>query len=188
MKPTLAYFLMLHVTVSLGGWPGASADTVSWDVIGAGGEVGLSSGSYQVSASVGQIGVELLESPSYRIYSGFWNPWLGGQVGAEDRGDLNLPTTYQLSQNYPNPFDSQTTIHYAVPTTSHVTLEIYDLMGHQVRLLEDEAREPGYYFIRWDGKNGNGRKTGSGVYLCHMRARAGEGEGFSQSREMLLLH
>lgn len=176
------------VVLLVGGtWSQVWADQVFWDVVASGGVVGSNSGSYVMSASVGQTSVELLGGVTYRIHSGFWTPWLIDQVEVEKIGWLDLPTTYQLSQNYPNPFKSQTAIHYAVPSVSRVTVEIYDLLGHRVRLLADTAHEPGYYFVRWDGKNGSGRKAGNGVYVCRMTAHAGNGSGFSRTKQMLLL-
>jgi hypothetical protein len=185
MKQQVASFVIL--LASAGMWSQGWADHVFWDVVASGGVVGSNSGSYVMSASVGQTGTVLLGGMSYRIYSGFWTPWLIDQVEVEKIEWQNLPTTYQLSPNYPNPFNKQTAIHYAVPSMSYVTVEVYDLVGHRIRLLTDTAHEPGYYFTRWDGKDGSGRVAGSGIYVCRMSARAGGGRGFSHSRQMLLL-
>lgn len=168
-------------------WFQASADRVSWDVIAAGGVIGSSSTNYRVSASVGQTGVDLLTGVTYRVYSGFWNPWLIGLVGAEDPGGLTLPSTYQLSQNHPNPFGAETIIPYAVPKLSQVTMEIYNLRGQRVRLLTDAVQQPGYHFIRWDGRNAGGGEVASGIYLCRMTARAAAGATYVNSRELLLV-
>jgi hypothetical protein len=185
VKHLLAGFL---VVLGAGGtWSPVWGDQVSWDVVALGGVVGSSSDSYVMAASVGQTGTVLLGGTAYRIYSGFWTPWLIDQVEVEEIEWLDLPATYQLSQNYPNPFTNQTAIHYAVPTESHVTMEIYDLVGHRVRLLTDTAHEPGYYFVRWDGANSSGRRAGNGVYVCRMTARLGDGSSFSHSKQMLLL-
>ena len=170
-----------------GTWSRGWADQVFWDVVASGGIVGSNSGSYIMSGSVGQTGIVLAGGAAYRIYSGFWTPWLIDQVEVEKIEWQNLPKTYQLSQNYPNPFNNQTAIHYAVPSMSRVTVEIYDLVGHRVRLLTDTAHQPGYYLTRWDGKDGSGRFAGSGIYLCRMSVRASEGSGFSQTKQVLLL-
>jgi hypothetical protein len=170
-----------------GMWSQGWGDQIYWDVVASGGVVGSNSEGYVMSASVGQTGTVVLGGSTCRIHSGFWTPWLIDQVEVEEIRWLDLPTTYQLSQNYPNPFNNQTAIHYAVPRQSHVTMEIYDLLGHRVRLLTDTTHEPGYYFVRWNGANSSGRRASNGVYVCRMTARAGGGSSFSHSKQMLLL-
>jgi hypothetical protein len=166
---------------------GASADRVSWDVVSSGGITGSVSGSYKLWGSVGQTGVDMLTGVTYRVYSGFWNPWLIGMVEAEDGVSLGRPTTYQLGQNYPNPFNAGTTVRYALPTAGRVLVEIFNLRGQRVRVLADATLEAGYHFARWDGKNVYGQDVGSGVYLCRMTARGPAGSCFEHSREMLLV-
>jgi hypothetical protein len=156
-------------------------------VIPAGGVIGSSSANYRVSASVGQTGVDLVSGVTYRVYSGFWNPWLIAVVEAEDEGGLSLPVTYQLGQNWPNPFGPGTTIPYALPKPSQVSMEIYNLRGQRVRLLTNAVRQPGYHFVRWDGTDASGAELGSGVYLCKMTAHGAAGTAYVHSREMLLV-
>lgn len=187
MRSFLAVSAAGFLFMSSAVWLQASADRVSWDVIAAGGVIGSTSSNYKVSASVGQTGVDLLTGVTYRVYSGFWNPWLIGLVGAEDPAGLTLPATYQLSQNHPNPFGGETTIPYAVPRPSQVTVEIYNLRGQQVRLLTDGVQQPGYHFIRWDGRDGFGGELGSGIYLCRMTARPAAGTAHVHSTELLLV-
>jgi hypothetical protein len=75
------------------------------------------------------------------------------------------PRTFALSQNYPNPFNPATEIRFAVPTAGQVRLAVYDLLGREVRLLVDEARNPGTYAVRFDA-----RGLASGVYLYRLEA------------------
>ena len=79
--------------------------------------------------------------------------------------DAVLPETLMLHQNYPNPFNPVTTIRYAVPTTQHVTLKVYDLHGGQVAKLVDGEKTPGYYQIDFDAEN-----LPSGVYFYRLMA------------------
>lgn len=185
MKHLLAGLLVF--VVAAGTWSRASADRVSWDVMASGGVVGSSSGSYRVSASVGQTGVDLLGGAAYRVYSGFWNPWLIGLVEAEEEGGWHVPATYSLNQNSPNPFSSETTIQYGLPKQSHVMLEVFNLRGERVKLLATGVQEPGLHAVRWDGTDAADQEVGSGVYLCRMIARSAGGRAFMQSREMLLV-
>lgn len=177
----------LGLLCGLAAGPEAHAETVSWDVVAAGGTIRSSSAGYTVSASVGQAAVGVLSGATYRLYTGFWNPLLTGAVGAEDQPFLQIPRKFGLTGNHPNPFGSHTTIRYAVPRHSHVTIEVYNLAGHRVRTLSEGAREPGYHHARWDGLDDRGCRAGSGIYLSRMSARCGGGKVFQQSRAMLIV-
>lgn len=86
------------------------------------------------------------------------------------------PTSYFLGQNYPNPFNPKTTINYQLPTTSHVTLKVFDLLGREVATLVDEPTEAGEHAVQFDG-----RELSSGVYFYRMQAGA-----FTQTRTLVL--
>jgi flagellar hook assembly protein FlgD len=93
-----------------------------------------------------------------------------------------IPERFEIAQNYPNPFNPSTTFSYSIPTNSHVTIEIFNILGQRVRTLIDEPRAAGVYEISWDGDDSDGRGVSSGVYLY--RFRAGD---FAETRKMLLL-
>ena len=80
------------------------------------------------------------------------------------------PHSIFLAQNYPNPFNSETTIEYQLPTTLNVKLSIYNVQGQEVATILDEKKEPGFYQVRWNGKDEIGNTLPSGVYLYHFRA------------------
>jgi len=82
----------------------------------------------------------------------------------------SLPDAFQLYPNSPNPFNPSTTIRYAVPQASHVTLKVFNLLGQEVRTLVDEVKMPGEYTVRWDGDAD--RKVASGVYIVAIGAGA----------------
>lgn len=84
--------------------------------------------------------------------------------------DIVSPTKFELCQNFPNPFNPETTIQFSLPNDSQVTIDIYDIQGHWVRNLVNDSKSAGSYFITWDGKDDNSRKLGSGVYFYTMRA------------------
>jgi len=63
-----------------------------------------------------------------------------------------------------------------------VRLEILDVRGRRVRTLVDEERAPGLHHVRWDGRDGAGRRVASGVYLVILEA-----DGARRSRKILLL-
>ncbi len=83
-----------------------------------------------------------------------------------------MPQAFSLSPNYPNPFNGETTIEYALPQSAFVRLTIYNVLGQQVRVLANEAQEAGYQTLTWNGKNDFGVEVASGVYL--LRFSAGE--------------
>jgi len=75
-----------------------------------------------------------------------------------------------LLDNYPNPFNPETTIHYEIPNASQVEITIYNLLGKKIRTLVHQAQSVGKYNIRWDGKDGAGQNVASGVYLAKIKA------------------
>ncbi len=102
-------------------------------------------------------------------------------VSVEDHIGV-LPLKFEVFQNYPNPFNPTTTIRYALPKRSDVTIEIYNLMGQLVTRIHKEGVRAGYHEERWNGVNQRGVPIASGVYIY--RLRAGE---FVRTKKMLLL-
>ena len=93
-----------------------------------------------------------------------------------------VPLAFSLEQNFPNPFNSVTSIRYEISEESTVQLEVFNLMGQRVLVLVDAVQEAGSYEIQWDGKNNNGLPMASGIYLY--RIRAGE---FTDMQKMMLV-
>jgi hypothetical protein len=85
---------------------------------------------------------------------------------------LGLPKEFNLHQNYPNPFNPTTTIRYAIPRTSRVTIEIFNIMGQRVATLAFKQQEQGEYQVLWNGRNSEGTQVASGLYFCRMQARS----------------
>jgi hypothetical protein len=81
-----------------------------------------------------------------------------------------LPKVFELSNNYPNPFNPSTTIQYAVPRASNVSLIIYNVLGQQVRTLVDQPQNAGRFSVTWDGRDMLGQVVGSGVYFYRLNA------------------
>jgi hypothetical protein len=92
-------------------------------------------------------------------------------VGVEEKPVANLPlSVLGLSQNYPNPFSSYTTISYQLPSDCNVCLRIYSVAGELVRTLVSQNQETGHYTVNWDGKDEKGRVVPSGIYFYHLNA------------------
>ncbi len=83
----------------------------------------------------------------------------------------------RLDQNYPNPFNPSTSISYSLPTRSHVTIRVYNLLGQHVARLVDEEKAPGEYTVEW-----NAGTLSSGVYFYRMTAGA-----FSETKKMVVM-
>jgi hypothetical protein len=81
-----------------------------------------------------------------------------------------LPTDLALSRNYPNPFNMETAIEYALPETAPVKLVIYNILGQQVRVLADEVQPAGYKRITWNGRDDAGNAVSSGIYFIRLVA------------------
>jgi len=88
-----------------------------------------------------------------------------------------VPTEYVLAQNYPNPFNPSTVISYSIPTTSNVSLKVFDVLGNLITTLVNQNQEAGNYKI-----NFNARELSNGVYFYKIRA-----SGFIAIKKMLLL-
>ncbi len=101
-------------------------------------------------------------------------------VGSD--GNL-LPAVTELRSNYPNPFNPETTIEYSLKEPSNICLEIYNIRGQKVRTLVNEFREAGYHSVIWNGRDSNGNRVSSGIYLYHLNVN---GKTVA-SRKMLLM-
>lgn len=114
----------------------------------------------------------------------FFSPGLVQILIPTDVGetDLTLPTQYLLGQNYPNPFNPDTTIPFSLPHPERVKLELFNVLGHQVRTLVDKTLPAGDYEILFDGRNEQGSILASGVYYYRLTAGS-----VSNSSKMLLL-
>ncbi len=81
------------------------------------------------------------------------------------REEGTLATSFTLDQNYPNPFNPSTTISYAVPTNSFVSLKVYSILGTEVASLVNETQAAGRYTVRFTAT-----QLSSGVYFYRIVA------------------
>ena len=115
------------------------------------------------------------------------NPALG------DFGDLfdvfgagklqTRPTVFALADNFPNPFNPQTTIQYALPQAADVELTVYNVLGQPVRTLVALHQSAGRYAVEWDATDDRGQRLSSGMYFYRLQV----GGEFREVKKMLLL-
>jgi hypothetical protein len=98
-----------------------------------------------------------------------WGPFgetaMFSVVDSNRNGTLTLPNTYELSQNFPNPFNPTTSITYAVPSESDVEIKVYNLLGQEVATLVSGRLKQGTYTHKFNCTN-----LASGVYIYSLRA------------------
>jgi beta-glucanase (GH16 family) len=100
----------------------------------------------------------------------------GTPTSTEDPGN-GFPTAFQLNQNYPNPFNPATTVHFVLPQSSHVTLEVFNVMGQRVSVLANGMYQPGIHAFHFDASD-----LPSGTYFYRVQAGS-----FSQTHSMTLV-
>lgn len=79
------------------------------------------------------------------------------------------PLPFRLIGNYPNPFNSSTTISYSLPSAGLAELIIYNMTGQKVRELVSGRVEAGKHAIVWDGRDQRGNPVSSGVYISRLK-------------------
>ncbi len=84
-----------------------------------------------------------------------------------DAATVVFEPDFSLAQNFPNPFNPETTIEYTLPESTNISLTLYDILGNQVKVLDSGTKNAGkhYYTLKSDG-------LASGVY--YYRLLAGE--------------
>ena len=92
------------------------------------------------------------------------------RILGEETGE-SAPIRFELTQNFPNPFNPATTIAFSVPPPgARVEITLYDVVGRRVAELVNGHKTPGRYRVSWDGHNRRGESVASGVYFLRMRA------------------
>ena len=98
-------------------------------------------------------------------------------TGVNDNGGPGLPHEFTLEQNYPNPFNPSTVISFSLPTASHVTMEVFNILGQNVVTLLNENMSAGNHQVNFDAS-----AYPSGIYFYRWTHRAG-----SETRKMILV-
>jgi len=91
------------------------------------------------------------------------------QTTAGLKGANQIPTSFRMSQNFPNPFNPGTTIEFSLPESVFTRLVIYDLRGRLVETLLAGKKAAGSHSVAWNSGNGS---VEAGVYFARLDAGA----------------
>lgn len=103
-------------------------------------------------------------------------------VAVTTNADPEIPSSYALYQNFPNPFNPSTVIRFDIPEHNIVRINIFDILGRRVKVLHYGFMVPGSHQILWQADDNAGRKVASGIYFMHMNAGS-----YSSVRKMTVL-
>ena len=106
------------------------------------------------------------------VYWYYWTIEIYGEptTGLDDNDLTGIPEDFELTGNYPNPFNSATAIKFGLPVQAEVRIDIYDVLGRLVRVLADETLPAGYHRVVWDGRDEQKSTVSSGVYMLRMKS------------------
>jgi photosystem II stability/assembly factor-like uncharacterized protein len=103
-------------------------------------------------------------------------------VGIAVSKHLTEPASLDLRQNYPNPFDSRTTIPFELARSSDVVLEVFNTAGARVAVMKQGGLAAGPHEFAWDGRDLSGKPLPAGTYIYRLRAGS-----LSKSKKATLL-
>ncbi len=183
-RPYLTGIFVLLALVVVGGE--TSAQQIPWYVVGSGATM-TSGGSITLYGTIGQSAIGTVEGGSTTAHLGFWIPGINRTSDAPTEPVAGNATL----RNYPNPFNTTTTIFYQVAERSQIRIRVYDLSGQLIKELVDEVREAGSNQVVWDGTDDNGREATSGSYVYKMDVQSTDGaanaKGGTQYGRMILV-
>jgi hypothetical protein len=95
---------------------------------------------------------------------------------------VNVPATYALSRNYPNPFNPVTRFTVDLPRATEVEVAVYDLLGRKIASLMNGTQAAGTYTLEWNAHDANGMVVPTGMYLLRVSS-----EEFNASQKIMLM-
>jgi len=132
--------------------------------------------TYNLNSVAGQNLTGISENDEFVVYSGFLYP--EEAIASALKGELSdLPVKFELYQNYPNPFNPSTHIKYALPKASHVTINVYNIIGQHILTLIDADKQAGYHTIVF-----NIEHLPSGLYFYSINA-----DHYHQVKKMVVI-
>ncbi len=105
-----------------------------------------------------------------------------------DGTNRSQPQEFALAQNFPNPFNPETSLQFSLPQQAKVTLSIYNVLGKKVaQLLSNKEYQPGTFRVNWLAKNDFGSDLSTGVYIYNLKAVTSNGVTKSFTKKMILI-
>ncbi len=101
--------------------------------------------------------------------------------------NIFLPNEFLLHQNFPNPFNPNTTIEFVLPENGNVKIEIFNSIGQSVNSNTFENMQNGYHSYNWTAVGNNGDVLSSGIYIYRVSFTGSKGVKYIQSKKMVLL-
>lgn len=111
--------------------------------------------------------------------TGFYCIKMGTPTETGNNSVSQIPKTYNLEQNVPNPFNPSTLIKFSLPENSFVSLKIYDATGRLAADVLNERKDAGTYEINFDAGN---YRLSTGIYFYTL-----SGRNFVETKKMILL-
>ncbi len=116
---------------------------------------------------VSPLSLETLTNDDQNIYGGSPEKgiWVRPRFDVVSVKEGTFPYKYELSQNFPNPFNPTTKINYQIPELSFVSLKVYDILGNEITTLVNDEKPAGRYEADFNAKN-----LSSGIYFYRLQA------------------
>ncbi|HRX76983.1 MAG TPA: T9SS type A sorting domain-containing protein, partial [Candidatus Cloacimonadota bacterium] len=108
-------------------------------------------------------------------------PLMGSATPVSNQ-DNHSPAVTALQGNYPNPFNPNTTVRFALKESAHVKIEVFNILGQKVKTLVNNQMNSGNHNVAWNGLDDNKRPVASGVYFYKMQSG-----DYSNTRKMILM-
>ena len=121
----------------------------------------------------------LLSEDEMMILFGYY--YLGSPTLSIDAKEI-LPMAFDLRENYPNPFNGQTTIEFSLAKEAEISLNVYDMLGRRVASLIDGKTSMGKHMYNWSAKDDIGSFVPSGIYFVRLSI-----DGESRTKKAVVL-
>jgi uncharacterized membrane protein len=102
--------------------------------------------------------------------------------GVSNDNNIDIPLVTELQGNYPNPFNPETTVRYAVKENGQISLKIFNIKGQLVKTLVNQEVKAGYHQILWNGQDNFGTDVASGIYMYRLETKT-----YNQTKKMMLM-
>ena len=127
--------------------------------------------------------INVVHSAIIDLASIWQTAWINAGYSILDiKDNSSVPRKTSLHQNFPNPFNPITTLHYSLPKDAMIRLSVYDITGRKIKTLVHSEQSAGAKSTLWDATNNDGQSVAAGVYYYTLEI----GE-FKETRKMTLL-